>query len=131
VYTQADAPIEDLYVKVPKGVEVENGRCEDYVMKVNKNVYGTHQAGRVWNKHLVAKLESIGFTQSKINECVFYQGQCIYVLYTDDSILIGPDDDELDAIVNDMQTSGLKLTMEGKINNFLGVNIDRRDDGYL
>jgi len=52
-------------------------------------------------------------------------------LYTDDSILVGPDEDELDTIVNDMQTSGLKLTAEGKINNFLGVNIDRRDDGSI
>jgi len=126
---QVDAPLEDLYVKVPKGVEVENGRHEDYVMKVNKSVYSTHQAGQVWNKHLVAKLKSIGFKQSRIDECVFYRVQCIYVLYTDDSILVGPDDDELDAVVNDMQTSGLKLTVEGKIGNFLGVNIKRRDDG--
>ena len=71
-YTQADAPLDNLYVKVPRGVEVENGKCEDYVLKVNKNVYGTHQAGRVWNKHLVNKLKSIRFTQSKIDECVFY-----------------------------------------------------------
>jgi len=129
VYTQADAPLDDLYIKVPKGVEVENGRCEDYVMNVNKNVYSTHQAGWVWNKHLIAKLKLIGFTQSKIDECVFYQGQCIYVLYTNDSILVGPDDDELDAIVNDMQTSGLNLMVEGKIDDFLGMNIDRWDDG--
>jgi hypothetical protein len=72
-YTQADAPLDNLYVKVPRGVEVENGKREDYVLKVNKNVYGTHQAGRVWNKHLVNKLKSIGFTQSKIDECVFYR----------------------------------------------------------
>jgi len=52
-------------------------------------------------------------------------------LYTNDSILVGPDDDELDAVVNAMQTSGLKLTVEGKINIFLGVNMDRRDDGTI
>ena len=130
-YTQADAPLDDLYVKVPKGVDVENGKREDYVMKVNKNVYGTHQAGRVWNKFLVSKLESIGFIQSQIDECVFYCGRCIYVLYTDDSILVGPDDDELDAIINNMQTVGLGITVEGGIDDFLGVNIDRRDDGTI
>jgi len=128
-YTHADAPLDDLYVKVPKGVVIEDGRREDYVLKVNKNVYGTHQAGRVWNHFLVDKLKSIGFTQSKIDECVFYRGRCIYVLYTDDSILVGPDDDELDAIVNDMQGAELKLTVDGKIDDFLGVNIERREDG--
>jgi len=128
-YTQADAPLDNLYVKVPRGVEVEDGKREDYVMKVNKNVYGTHQAGRVWNKHLVDKLKSIGFSQSQIDECVFYRKRCIYVLYTDDSILVGPDNNELDAIVNDMKRIGLKLTIEGSIDDFLGVNIERRDDG--
>ena len=130
-YPQAEVPLEDLYVKVPKGIEVESGNQNDYVMKVNKNVYGTHQAGRVWNKHLVAKLKSIGFKQSEIDECVFYRGQSMYVLYTDDSILVGPDDKELDDIIEDMQTAGLALTVDGKIEDFLGVNIDRRDDGTI
>jgi len=52
-------------------------------------------------------------------------------LYTDDSILVGPDDDELDAIINDMQNAGLKLTADGKMDDFLGVNIDRKDDGTI
>jgi len=30
-----------------------------------------------------------------------------------------------------MQTAGLKLTMEGAINDFLGVNINRQDDGTI
>ena len=128
-YTQADVPIDNLYVKVPKGVEVESGKREDYVMKVNKNVYGTHQAGRVWNQHLVKRLKAIGFTQSKIDECVFYHGSCIYVLYTDDSILVGPNDKELDDVVHDMQNAGLKLTVEGKMEDFLGVNIKKQPDG--
>ena len=45
-YTQADMTLDNLYVKVPKGVEVESGKCEEYVMKVKKNEYGTHKAGR-------------------------------------------------------------------------------------
>ena len=53
------------------------------------------------------------------------------MLYTDDSILVGPDDNELDAIVSDMKSAGLNLTIEGRIDDFLGVNIDRRDDGTI
>jgi Reverse transcriptase (RNA-dependent DNA polymerase) len=128
-YPQADAPLEDLYVKIPKGFDIEDGKREDYVMKVNKNVYGTHQAGRVWNKHLVSKLEKAGFEQSKIDECVFYRGRCLYILYTDDSILTGPTDKELDEAVKAMKATGLDLTVEGKIEDFLGVNIDRHEDG--
>ena len=36
---------------------------------------------------------------------------------------------ELDAIVSDMKQIGLKLPIEGGIDDFLGVNIERRDDG--
>lgn len=52
---------------------------------------------RVWNKHLVSRLVEVGFKQSKIDEeRVFYRGKSICVLYTDDSILAGPSDQELD-----------------------------------
>ena len=128
-FPQADAPLDDLYVKIPKGFEIEKGRNEDYVFKVNKNVYGTHQAGRVWNQYLVDKLATVGFEQSKIDECVFYRGNCLYILYTDDSILIGPSDDELDKTIAAMQSTGLKLTVEGKLDDFIGVNIEKRSDG--
>jgi hypothetical protein len=128
-YPQADAPLDNLYVKIPKGFEIEGDNREDYVFKVNKNVYGTHQAGRVWNKHLVDKLTEAGFEQSEIDECVFYRGNCLYILYTDDSILVGPTDEELDETIAAMQNTGLKLTVEGKIDDFIGVNIDRQEDG--
>ena len=128
-YPQADAPLDDLYVKIPKGVDIEEGERQDYLLKVNKNVYGTHDAGRVWNKFLVGKLQIAGFEQSKVDECVFYRGKCIYTLYTDDSILVGPTDEELDEAVEAMKATGLKLTVEGTIDDFIGVNIERRADG--
>jgi hypothetical protein len=102
-------------------------------MKVEKNIYGQKQAGRVWNKHLVSKLTSkqIGFHQSKIDECVFYRGKCVYVLYTDDSILAGPDESEINQIIEDMKKAGLKLTVEGDISDFLGVHVERKSDGTI
>ena len=50
----------------------------------------------MWNKHLVTKLKSIGFIQSEVDECVFFKDGNIYVLYTDDSILTGPKEKDLD-----------------------------------
>ena len=39
------APVErEIYMKVPAGVEVENGKRSDYVLKLHRNVYGQHQA---------------------------------------------------------------------------------------
>jgi hypothetical protein len=73
----------------------------------------------------------VGFTQSKVDECIFYRGKAIYLLYTDDSILTGPDPKELDTIVNDMKKAGLAITVEGDIQDFLGVNVERRGDGTI
>jgi len=56
-----------------------------------------------------------------LEECVFTRGKAIYALYTEDSILIGPDLQELDKIIEDMKRVGLDLTVEGDISYFLGV----------
>ena len=88
------APINrELYMRVPVGMTVPHGKHEDYVLQLKRNVYGQKQAARVWNQYLVQKLTSpaIGFTQSKYDECVFYKKDMIYILYTDDSIIAGPD----------------------------------------
>ena len=89
-------------------------------------------AGRVWNQFLVATLKSLGFKQSKVDECVFYRGQTLYVLYTDDSLLAGPDKDEIDDSIRELQEKAkLSITVEGDLADFLGVSIDRRRDGTI
>jgi len=127
-YTQA--PVKwDMYMEIPKGFEVKGDG--DYVLQIHKNIYGQKQAGHVWNKHLVGKLKSIGFCQCQLEECVFMHGKAIYILYTDDLILTGLDLKELDKIVKDMKKAGLKLTIEGDISDFLGINIQCHDDGTV
>ena len=51
-YTQA--PVErELYMEIPKGFLVsEGGKSTDYIMRVERNIYGQKQAGRVWNHFL-------------------------------------------------------------------------------
>ena len=113
-----------MYMKIPKGFEVEQSNKGEYVFKIKKNTYGQKQAGRVWNKHLCAKLKKVGFKQSSIYQCVFYKEDMIYVLYTDDSILAGPSEQRIQAKIKQMQETGLQLTIEGDLEDFLGVNID-------
>jgi hypothetical protein len=131
----AQAPVEKtLYMKVPAGVELEDGsNPRDYVLKIHRNIYGQKQAGRVWNKYLVSKLvKDLGFKQSKVDECVFYRGKTLYVLYTDDSLLAGPDKKEINDVINDLKEKAkLAITLEGDLADFLGVNIDRQSDGTI
>jgi hypothetical protein len=55
----------------------------------------------------------------------------MYVLYTDDSILVGPDQRELDKIIKEIESTGLKLTSEDGIEDFLGVTIEHKIDGTI
>ena len=126
------APIEKvLYMNIPAGVAVEGKDPKEYVLRCNKNIYGQRQAGRVWNKFLIDKLKKIGFQQSKIDSCVLYRGRTIYVLYTDDSIIAGPCKDELNKTIEEIKRVGLDITLEGSLEDFLGIRMDRRDDGTI
>ena len=127
------APVErELYMEIPKGFDIDEGRTDDYILKINRNIYGQKQAGRVWNQYLVNKLiKELGFRQSKVDECLFYRGNIIYVLYTDDSILAGPDRNEIDKLIVKMREIGLNITDEGNIEDFLGVNIDKKENGEI
>ena len=61
----------------------------DYVLELHRNVYGQPQSGRVWNNYLTNKLvKEVGLRQSEVDKCVFYRGSVMYVLYTDDLILV-------------------------------------------
>jgi hypothetical protein len=89
-YTQAQ-PIKDgTFMAIPKGFEVDGGATLDFVLQVNKNLYGGCDAGKAWYQHLVDQLLNAGFTKSEYDDCLFYYGNCLYILYTDDSIIIGP-----------------------------------------
>ena len=128
------APVErEIYMKIPKGfTQTTPTGDEEQVLKIHRNIYGQKQAGRVWFQYLKHKLiNELKFTQSKIDECVFYRGKTLYVLYTDDSLLAGPDNNEIEQIIKDLKKAKLEITDEGDIQDFLGVNIDIRDDGTV
>ena len=52
-------------------------------------------------------------------------------LHTDDSILAGPNEAEIDQIIKEMKQAELDTTVEGDIQDFLGVNIERKKDGSI
>jgi hypothetical protein len=44
------APIKmDIYMELPQGIQSKHGNSKEYVLKLEKNIYGQKQVGRVWN----------------------------------------------------------------------------------
>jgi hypothetical protein len=130
-YTQAQ-PIKDgTYMSIPKGFEVDGGATLGFVLQVNKNLYGGCDAGKAWYQHLVDRLLNAGFTKSEYDDCLFYYGNCLYILYTDDSIIIGPTEHDLEACIAAIQGQGLKITVQGSVADFLGVEVTYDSHGMI
>ena len=120
------------YMGLPKGFIVEGVEdAQECCLKVNRNIYGSCDASRLWYQHLSDKLKKIGFKKSAIDECVFYKGRVLYILYTDDSILAAPTQEEIAETIEAMKAIGLKVTNEGTLSDFVGVNITRNNDGTI
>jgi hypothetical protein len=129
VQAYVQAPIEcDMYMQLPPGIETKHGNSKDYVLKLLANLYGQKQAGRVWNQYLVDKLREVGFQQSLIDECVFYRDDVIFIVYVDDGLFFGSDDDTLSLIIKKLR-DGLNIEDQGHPADYVGVNIKKRRDG--
>jgi len=124
------APIEmDMYMELPQYIHTTLGDARDYVLKLLRNIYGQKQAGRVWNQYLVDKLLSIGFVQSLVDECVFYRGDIIFIVYVDDGIFLGKSDEQLIAVIEELKAIHLNVEDQGHPADYVGVNIKRCNDG--
>ena len=55
----------------------------------------------------------------------------MYIFYTDESIIASPNQDDLGAVVADMKKKNLGVTVEVSLEDFLGMNIDRKKDGSI
>ena len=85
-YPQAEVEC-DLFMQIPKGFEIEGKSRLTHVLQLIKNLYGQKQAGRVWNQHLHERLIKMGWEQSKADECLYYNGDVLFIVYVDDGIL--------------------------------------------
>ena len=55
----------------------------------------------------------------------------MYILYIDDSIITAPTLKEIDEAFQAIKSTDLNVTEEGDVQDFLGVNITRENDGSI
>ena len=127
-YPQAEAECQ-LYMEIPKGFKVAGGN-ESHCLKILKNIYGQRQAGRVWSLHLKQGLQKCGFSQSNVNDCVFYNQTVIFMVYVDDAILLSPYSSEINKSLQQLRQH-FKLTEEGEIADYLGLKVQKLPNGNI
>lgn len=123
VQAYPEPPIQtELFMDIPKGYMV-NGSDKNHVLKIIKNIYSQKQARREWNMFLIQGLLKLGFKQSMYDMCLLWRTSCILVIYTDDTIVTGPDMNVLNQAIKDISTK-FTITLNEELIDFLGVNVN-------
>ncbi len=81
---------EDVYLKQPKGYEMEEGK----VLKLNRALYGLVQAPKAWMETFIKQVEILGYKRSWTDPCLMTKsnrGEVILcmTIYVDDCLIAG------------------------------------------
>jgi Reverse transcriptase (RNA-dependent DNA polymerase) len=106
VQAYPQAPVEhDLYIDVPKGCNIGVHDTSKWALQVLQNIYGQKQAGKVWHDYLIQRLTNdLKFTQCIMDPCILWRGKGILIIYTDDTIITGPNEKEIDEAIADISS---------------------------
>ena len=124
-YPHADVE-RPTFMKIPHGFSFE-GSSNDYVLKLKKNLYGQRQAARVYFLFLRDYLVNLGFTQSKVDPCVFYGTNCVILVYVDDLIIGAKTDQDLNNAL-ELLNDNIDLENKGSIDDYVGVHVTHFED---
>ncbi len=76
------------------------------------------------------EIDQVGIQTKCDDECVFYHGTTIFIVYTDDTILLGLDKKEIESIYKKFNAT-FKIEDQGDLSDYLGIKIIRNSDGTM
>ena len=73
-------------MNLPRDFHVDDAKHRsDYVLKLKKNLYDSKQANYNWSELLKYRLIRLGFTQNKVDSCLYFKDEVICAMYVDDT----------------------------------------------
>ena len=128
-YLTADIDAE-VHVDQPPGVDHEVGpNGEKLCMTLDKAIYGTVQAGRLFTQKFRAALLDVGFTQSLDDESVYRLdhklGRVMLAMHVDDGIGGATTEAVRDWMYAQILERGFKFSQKGSWDTVLGFGVSR------
>jgi hypothetical protein len=121
-----------VYVTQPPGFEDPDH--PDRVYRLNKALYGLHQAPRAWYDTLSDHLLKNGFERGQIDSTLFtkWKGEdfLIVQVYVDD-IIFGSSNEEMCKEFDKVMRGSFEMSAMGELNFFLGLQVDQKKDGFF
>ena len=97
---------------------------------MNKYIYGTRQAAENWFDMLKTGPEDEGFKKNKVDPCLFVRNNFIVICYVDDCSIFSKDKETIDALLKNISKT-FKLTDEGCVSSYLGINVSKDPNGII
>ena len=131
-YPQAPAEM-PLYMRLPQGYKRNRITRKTHTLKLLRNIYGQKQAGHVWNKFMDLGMREIGLKPSKFDPFLYYQGSVVFLVYIDDCIVFGPNDQSIEQVVTDLHACSRQFTDDDQshVSDFLGIQVQKLEDGSI
>nr|GEW67844.1 putative ribonuclease H-like domain-containing protein [Tanacetum cinerariifolium] len=123
---------EEVYVCQPSGFE--NPNFPDRVYKVEKALYGLHQAPRAWYETLSTYLLDNGFQRGKIDKTLFikrHKGNILLVQVYVDDIIFGLTKMELCIAFEKLTHEKFQMSSMRELTFFLGLQVKQKEDGIF
>ncbi|GJT91928.1 putative ribonuclease H-like domain-containing protein [Tanacetum coccineum] len=123
---------EEVYVCQPLGFEDLD--FPDRVYKVEKALYGLHQAPRAWYETLSTYLLDNGFQRGKIDKTLFIRrvkSDILLVQVYVDDIIFGSTKKSLCIEFEKMMHKKFQMSSMGELTFFLGLQVKQKEDGIF
>ncbi|GJY27201.1 putative ribonuclease H-like domain-containing protein [Tanacetum coccineum] len=123
---------EEVYVYQPPGFEDLD--FPDRVYKVEKALYGVHQAPRAWYETLSTYLLDNRFQRGKIDKTLFIRrdkGDILLVQVYVDDIIFGSTKKSLCTEFEKMMHKKFQMSSMGELTFFLGLQVKQKEDGIF
>ncbi|GJT64711.1 putative ribonuclease H-like domain-containing protein [Tanacetum coccineum] len=140
VVYQMDVKSDFLYGKIKKEVCVcqppgfEDLDFPNRVYKVEKTLYGLHQAPRAWYETLSTYLLDNGFQRGKIDKTLFikrHKGDILLVQVYVDDIIFCSTKKELCNAFEKLMHEKFQMSSMGELTFFLGLQVKQKKDGIF
>ncbi|KAI3690639.1 hypothetical protein L2E82_48795 [Cichorium intybus] len=122
----------EIYVDQPLGFV--NSKFPNHVYKLDKALYGLHQAPRSWYATLTEHLLHHGYTRGRIDQTLFIKrqddDQIVVQIYLDD-IIFGSTSDVLRKEFEVVMMKRFKMSSLGEMTMFLGLQVKQSSAGIL
>ncbi|KAL4568024.1 hypothetical protein LXL04_023624 [Taraxacum kok-saghyz] len=123
---------EEIYVDQPPGFV--DSKLPNHVYKLDKALYGLHQAPRAWYATLTDHLLKHGYKRGKIDQTLFIKRvkkELIMVQIYVDDIIFGSTSEELCKDFETVMKKRFEMSSLGEMTMFLGLQVRQDSSGIL